>query len=145
MSTIHVKRLFSDAKVPMKAHTHDAGYDLFAYLPSDMILHPMQRACIPTGIAVSCAPDTCWQIWARSGLAIKHGIDVLAGLGDSGYIGEVGVVLINLGKEPFVIHHGDRIAQLVHLPLVRDSHMSEVKELDQTTRGTGGFGSTGLH
>lgn len=153
---IRVRKIHEDSKVPTKAHYNDAGYDLFAYipknedilvnsLPSDRkwTLKPMERRCIPTGIQVAVDTGTCWQIWPRSGLALKKGIEVLGGLGDAGYRGEVGVIIVNLSSEDVSINHEEKIAQLVHAPLIQGSFFQEVKELDATVRGAGGFGSTG--
>ena len=123
-----------------------AGMDLRAAVPEDapMTLDPGARALVPTGLKI--ALDQGWeaQIRPRSGLALKHGISApnTPGTIDSDYRGEVGVILINLGQEPFVIRRGDRIAQMV-IAAVAQAAVVEVDALDDTARGAGGFGSTG--
>jgi len=123
-----------------------AGMDLRAAVPEDapITLQPGARALVPTGLKI--ALDHGWeaQIRPRSGLALKHGISApnTPGTVDSDYRGEVGVILINLGQEPFVIRRGERIAQMV-IAAVAQATVVEVETLDETARGVGGFGSTG--
>lgn len=123
-----------------------AGMDLRAAVPADepLTLPPMGRALVPTGLQAAVPAGYELQVRPRSGLALKHGITCLntPGTVDSDYRGEVGVILINLGAEPFTIHRGDRIAQAV---VARHERVEwdEVKTLEDTTRGAGGFGSTG--
>ncbi len=120
--------------------------DLLAALPADapLTLSPGARALVPTGIAIALPPGTEAQVRPRSGLAIKHGLTVLNAPGtiDADYRGEVQVLLINLGGEAVTIARGMRIAQLVVATVAR-AQVLEVATLDQTSRGTGGFGSTG--
>jgi len=120
--------------------------DLLSAVYEPVILKPMQRALIPTGIAVELPPGYEAQIRPRSGLAIKHGITLLntPGTIDADYRGEIKVILINLGEEDFVINRGDRIAQMVICPVVR-VELEEVEELSTTRRSEGGFGSTGYN
>jgi dUTP pyrophosphatase len=122
-----------------------AGVDLRAYLPQPIVLKPMERVLIPTGLYVELPLGVEAQVRSRSGLALKKGIAVLNAPGtvDADYRGEVGVILINLSTEDFPIQDGDRIAQLV---LARHERASWqlVEELSSSDRGTGGFGSTGI-
>jgi dUTP pyrophosphatase len=121
-----------------------AGMDLMANLTSPIILKPMERKVIPTGLFIELPIGYEAQVRPRSGLAIKNGITCLNSPGtiDADYRGEVGVILINLSSEDFSIHHGDRIAQLV-IAKHEVAQFIEVKELSSTERGTGGMGSTG--
>jgi dUTP pyrophosphatase len=118
--------------------------DLKAAVDSDVVLPPMGRAMIPTGVAVSMPPGVEAQVRPRSGLAIRHGVTCLNSPGtiDSDYRGEIHVILANLGGEPFVVRRGDRIAQVV-FSAVLSARLTVVAELDGTPRGAGGFGHTG--
>ena len=127
-----------------------AGADLRANLALEQrdtgfVLAPMQRAVVPTGLRVELPPGYEMQIRPRSGLALKHGITLpnTPGTIDSDYRGPLGVALINLGSEPYTIRHGDRIAQAVIAPVVQGL-FEVVEALSDTSRGSGGFGSTGL-
>ena len=142
---------WADRTLPLPAYetTGSAGADLRANLkPEDravgFTLDPMHRAILPTGIRVEIPVGYEIQIRPRSGLAVKFGITLpnTPGTIDSDYRGPLGVVLINLGTEPYTIHHGDRIAQIVVAPVVR-AGFEVVEKLDETARGSGGFGSTG--
>ena len=139
---LKVQRLGENAHLPLYAHPGDAGLDLFA--SEESRLNPGDVKLIKTGIAIQLPPDTEGQIRPRSGLALKHGITVLNSPGtiDEGYRGEVGVILINLGKEIFHIQTGMKIAQLVVKPVISVT-VEEVSDLTESPRGTGGFGSTG--
>lgn len=123
-----------------------AGMDLRAAVPDGqpLTLAPGQRALVPTGLKIALEPGYEAQVRPRSGLALKHGITCLNSPGtiDSDYRGEVGVILINHGQEPFVIHRGERIAQMV-IARHEQAMVQLVENLDETARGTGGFGSTG--
>ena len=129
--------------LPQYATEAAAGLDITA--AEDLVLAPGQRHAIATGFAIEIPHGYEIQVRPRSGLAIKHGITCLntPGTIDSDYRGEVKVILINLGTEPFPVRRGDRIAQLVPAPVLR-AHFTEVKVLEESARGTGGFGSTGL-
>ncbi len=120
--------------------------DLLSAVYEPIVLKPMQRALVPTGIAVEIPPGYEAQIRPRSGLAIKRGITLLntPGTIDADYRGEIKVILINLGEEDFVINRGDRIAQMVICPVIR-VEWEEVEELSTTHRSDGGFGSTGYN
>lgn len=145
---IRIMRLPHGADLPLPAYQseHAAGLDLLAAVPADkpLTLARGARALVPTGIAIALPASHEAQVRPRSGLAVRHGLTVLNAPGtvDADYRGEVQVLLINLGNEPFAIIRGMRIAQLVIAPVTRAS-LCEVKSLDETLRGKGGFGSTG--
>lgn len=140
--TLKVKRLAPHATLPAYARANDAGLDLCA--ATDLDLPPGETRLVPTGIAIELPPDTEAQVRPRSGLALAHNVTVLntPGTIDEGYRGEVGVILINHGRQPLHITAGMRIAQLV---IQRRWHVEvvEADELSSTSRGSGGFGSTG--
>ncbi len=123
---------------------HAAGMDLFADLEHDLELMPGARALVPTGIAIALPVGYEAQIRPRSGLAIKHGITLVNAPGtiDADYRGEICVIMINHGSEPFTVRSGDRVAQMVVARFVRAEWL-DVAELDETARGGGGFGHTG--
>jgi len=135
-----------DLLLPSYQSALAAGLDLVAAVPADspLTLAPGARALIPTGIAVALPPGTEAQVRPRSGLAVRHGLTVLNAPGtiDADYRGEIQVLLVNLGGEAVAITRGMRIAQLVVATVAR-AQLREVESLDETTRGTGGFGSTG--
>ena len=143
MMKLAFKRIHADATIPAFAHPSDAGMDLTSV--EELTLAPGKRALVHTGLIVLLPPMYEAQVRPRSGLALKKGVTVLntPGTIDSGYRGEIGVILINLGEEPFEVKKGDRIAQLVIAP-VTQPETYEVDEVDETDRGAGGFGSTGL-
>jgi len=130
--------------VPRPATRGSAGMDLSAAVDSDVVLAPGERALIPTGFAFAIPEGFEAQVRPRSGLALDHGIVLpnAPGTIDSDYRGEVRVILMNLGNEPFVVRRGERIAQMIVSPLARVA-LEEVEELDATPRGQGGFGHTG--
>lgn len=135
------------AIAPVYATAGAAGLDLSACLDAQLTLLPMERKLVPTGLSMALAPGYEGQVRPRSGLAAKHGITVLNAPGtiDADYRGEVQVLLINLGQEPFSISHGDRIAQFVIAKVARASIAVVAQaELGTTERGSGGFGSTGV-
>jgi dUTP diphosphatase len=142
MIEVAVRRLRSDAQLPEQAYEGDAGLDLVAC--DGAVLEPGERAVVPTGIAVEIPPGYAGFVQPRSGLAARHGIGVVnsPGLIDSGYRGEIRVVLLNTDRsETFVVEPGMRIAQLVIAP-VADVRLVEVEELATSERGARGFGST---
>lgn len=146
-ATLRVRRLHPDAIEPRYASIGAAGLDLFARLDQPLRLEPGGRALIPTGLAIALPAGHEGQIRPRSGLALRHGIGLVntPGTIDEDYRGEVGVLLINHGDEPFVIEAGARIAQLVVAPIRRVRvQLVEEAELGSTERGSGGFGSTGV-
>ena len=130
--------------LPAYATEHSAGMDLLAAVKEPQTLAPGARTLVPTGLSIALPEGYEAQVRPRSGLAFKHGITLVNSPGtiDADYRGEVGVLLINLGAEPFVIERGMRIAQMVIAPYSR-AQFSEVLELPSTDRGAGGFGSTG--
>jgi dUTP pyrophosphatase len=132
------------ASVPGCATVSSSGLDLRAHLSAPVTLESMGRALIPTGIRVSIPDGFEAQVRPRSGLAIEHGVTVLntPGTIDADYRGEVKVILVNLGREPFTVRSGDRVAQMVFQKIMRVS-LREVKDLPRSERGSGGFGSTG--
>lgn len=142
---IDVTKLNNNAILPEYQTSGAAAADVHACLDEPVTLASMERRIIPTGLAVAIPKGYEVQIRARSGLSIKHGIAMVNGVGtiDSDYRGEVGVLVINLGQEPFVIEPGMRIAQMV-LSKYEQISWREVRELDETARGAGGYGSTGI-
>jgi dUTP pyrophosphatase len=139
---VAITRLDRDLPVPRAAHAGDAGLDLYA--ARDTVLAAGERALVETGIAVAIPPGWAGFVVPRSGLALRHGVTVLNGPGliDSGYRGEIKVLLINHGSERALLRRGDRIAQLVIQPVARVA-LEEVEALPPSDRGAGGFGSTG--
>jgi dUTP pyrophosphatase len=133
-----------DICLPQKMSEWASGFDLYAAVSETIILKPGERKLIPTGFAMSMPQQLEAQIRPRSGLAFKHGITCLntPGTIDADYRGEVKVLLINLGQEPFSINRNERIAQLV-FQLVPSISLTEVDQLSDTARGAGGFGHTG--
>ena len=144
--TISVTRLphAADLALPAYATEHSAGMDLLAAISDAKTLKPGERALIPTGLSIALPDGFEAQIRPRSGLALKHGIALVNAPGtiDADYRGEIGIILINHGQEPFTIDRGMRIAQMVIAPYSR-AQFSEVLELPTSSRGAGGFGSTG--
>ena len=139
---IPVLRLDEQLPLPAHAHPGDGGTDLMARVR--VALDPGERALVPTGIAIAIPPGFAGLVTPRSGLAVRDGLTVLNGPGlvDAGYRGEIKVTLVNLGAEPVVVERGDRIAQLV-IVAVETQEMIPVTELPPSSRGAGGFGSTG--
>ncbi|HEV7981727.1 MAG TPA: dUTP diphosphatase [Xanthobacteraceae bacterium] len=145
---VRFRRLPHGAGLPLPAYqsAHAAGLDLAAAVPPDapVTLAPLGRAMIATGFAMALPDGFEAQVRPRSGLAARHGVTVLntPGTIDADYRGEIQVILVNLGSEPFVVTRGMRIAQLVVAPVAR-ADVTEVATLEDTARGAGGFGSTG--
>ena len=142
---IEIQKIHPDAKLPAYAHRGDAGVDLYSVV--DRVLRPGERALIPTGLKMAIPEGYEGQVRPKSGLALKHGISVLntPGTVDAPYRGEVGVILINLDpKTPYEIKKGEKVAQMV-FARVEHASFAETPELAVTTRGEGGFGSTGKH
>ena len=146
--TVSVKRLPHGTGLPLPSYQseHASGLDLLAAVPADapLVIAPGRYAAVPTGIALALPVGTEAQVRPRSGLALRHGVTVLNAPGtvDADYRGEVQVLLVNHGTEPLPVTRGMRIAQLVIASVTR-VRLTEVMELDQTPRGSGGFGSTG--
>lgn len=137
---LKVKLVHPDAQVPTRGSLYAAGIDLYA--PEGHRLVPGQRKLISTGIEIAVPHGFYGRVAPRSGLAFKHGIDVLAGVIDSDYRGDLGVILLNTGTQNFIIQKGDRIAQLI-IEAILTPEIIHVETLDDTQRGEGGFGSTG--
>lgn len=131
--------------LPAYATSQSAGMDLRANLEESVILHPLERKLVKTGLFISLPEGYEVQVRPRSGLALKHGITVLntPGTVDADYRGEIGVCLVNLSQEDFVVNDGERIAQMV-IARHEQGDFVEVEELDETERGTGGYGHTGV-
>ena len=140
---IRFRKIDPAAQLPSYAHPGDAGMDICAN--EDVTLVPGARALIHTGLVMQLPPDAEAQVRPRSGLALKQGVTVLNAPGtiDAGYRGEVGVILVNHGEAPFTVTRGMKIAQIVVAPVVR-AEIVETDMTDDTARGAGGFGSTGL-
>ena len=144
MTEILIKRLSEKVKLPKYETNGSSGMDLSANIDSSIKINPGKTAIIPTGISLSVPNNYEIQIRPRSGLAAKNQISVLNSPGtiDSDYRGEIKVILINLGEKVFIVDKGDRIAQMVVCPIIK-AKLKEVKNLEKSHRGSGGFGSTG--
>jgi dUTP pyrophosphatase len=144
---VQVKRIREESEpLPLPDYHSEsaAGLDLRADIESELVLEPLERRAIPTGLAVEIPPGFEGQVRPRSGLALKHGVTCLNSPGtiDADYRGEIQVILANLSKERYTLRRGERIAQLVIGEVCR-AQLEEVRELALSTRGAGGFGSTG--
>jgi dUTP pyrophosphatase len=137
---IKIRKMTPNAKAPAYAHPGDAGMDLFSCV--EMTLAPGETRPVPTGIQMAIPQGYVGLVWDKSGISIM-GVHRLAGVVDAGYRGEVRVVMVNLGTEPFEIKPGMKIAQMLIQP-VEAPTIVESESLDDTSRGAGGFGSTGL-
>ncbi|MBN2260923.1 MAG: dUTP diphosphatase [Clostridiales bacterium] len=135
----------SNNQLPNYKTSGSAGMDIMAYLESPITLMPLERKLIPTGLFIALENGFEAQLRPRSGMAIKHGISLVNAVGtiDSDYRGEIKIPAINLSDEPFTIHSGDRIAQMI-IAKYEQAEFDEVDTLDETDRGSGGFGSTGI-
>lgn len=148
--TIHIPMMplehGKDLPTPKYATKDSAGMDLYAAIEANVVLQPSQFLLVPTGFAMALPAGYEAQVRPRSGLAAKHGVTVLntPGTIDADYRGEVKVILINLGQEPFTVERGMRIAQMVIAP-VTQGQLQIAANLEETERGTGGFGSTGTY
>ena len=143
--TVYIQKLDPRAQAPERATAGSAGADLHALLDEVLTIPPGGRAAVPTCIAIGLpSPETVGLVFARSGLAVKHGLALSNGVGviDSDYTGEIRVGLVNLSDEAYTIQPGERIAQLVIMPVCLP-HMELADSLKETERGGGGFGSTG--
>lgn len=140
--TLRFRKIHPDAVLPSYAHPSDAGMDVRSV--DDLVIAPGKRALVHTGLVMLLPPMYEAQVRPRSGLALKSGVTVLntPGTIDSGYRGEVGVILANFGEADFRVKKGDKIAQIVIAPVTQPT-IEETDCMDETDRGTGGFGSTG--
>lgn len=139
---IYIQKINPEAKLPNLAYPGDAGVDLFSV--EDIEIPPMENRAVSTGIKIAIPDGYAGFVWDKSGLALNNQIKTMAGVIDSGYRGEIKVVLFNLGKTTFKVLKGSKIAQLIIMPIIY-WEIEEVKELDQTHRGEKGFGSSGLN
>lgn len=137
---IKVKKLNPEAKNPVYSHPGDAGMDLFS--TERVVLRPNERASCPTGIAMEISEGYVGLIWDKSGIALNHGIKTMAGVIDSGYRGEIKIVLANMSNQVYTINVGDKIAQIL-VQKIENPEIEISEELSDTARGERGFGSTG--
>ena len=145
MTKILIKKNSKAVKTPMYETQGSSGMDIAAFLDGEIKIEPGEKALVPTGFSLSIPKGFEIQIRPRSGLAAKKGISVLntPGTIDSDYRGEIKVILINLGEKSFIVEKGLRIAQMILCPVVK-AKLKEVESLEDTKRGSGGFGSTGV-
>lgn len=137
---LRIKKLDPGARLPERAHHDDAGADLFSN--EEVLLEPGERRVVKTGISMAIPSGYVGLIWDTSGLSAKGGIKSMGGVVDAQYRGEVCVILVNLGREPYRIERGAKIAQML-IQKIEFPEICETEELDDTLRGEGGFGSTG--
>lgn len=137
---LRFKRLHAEARLPTRGSAHAAGLDLYAV--ERVTIRPGGRAAVRTGLAVAIPEGFYGRVAPRSGLALRHGLDVLAGVIDADYRGEILCALVNHGDEPFVVEPGARVAQLI-VEAIATPSAAWAEELEETERGAGGFGSTG--
>ena len=140
MVKLKIKKIHPDAKLPSYAHEGDAGLDVFSC--EDYVLGPGERKLFKTGVSVEFDKNHVALVWDKSGLAAKKGIKTMAGVIDCGYRGEWMITLLNTSNEDHEVKIGDKIAQVLIQPVV-SANIEEVKELNDSSRGEGGFGSTG--
>ena len=144
MTKIQIKKLSKSVSIPKYETSGSSGMDIAAHIEKNITINPGEKTLVSTGFSIAIPRGYEVQIRPRSGLAAKKNITVLntPGTIDADYRGEIKVILINLGKEKFIIENGERIAQMVVCPVVQ-ANLEEVKDLSDTERGLGGFGSTG--
>lgn len=138
---VSIQKLNPEAKLPEYAHPGDAGMDIFSII--DATIKPGERLAIDTGVAMQVPEQHVALVWDKSGRALKEGVHVLGGVIDSGYRGEVKVILVNLSDKDVIIEKHQKVAQILIQPVVSPT-IEEVEELTDSSRGEGGFGSTGL-
>ncbi|MDD5191646.1 MAG: dUTP diphosphatase [Candidatus Nanoarchaeia archaeon] len=139
--SVKVKKLHPDAIIPYYAHDGDAGLDIFSN--EDCIIKAGERKLISTGISMELPDGYVALVWDKSGLAGNNGLHCLAGVGDAGYRGEYKIVVFNTSKDDYYVKKGQKVSQILIQPIMA-AEIEEVKELSETKRGDGGFGSTGL-
>ncbi len=144
MESVRVKKLCAKAIMPTYGSTEAAGADLYACLEEDITIAPGETAWVPTGLAMEIPKGCAGLIYARSSMGVKRGLAPANKVGviDSDYRGEIRVVLLNHGKQPQTVQHGERVAQMLITPVITPAYV-ESDALDDTDRGVGGFGSTG--
>ncbi len=140
--TIKIKKIVQHAKAPTYANQNDAGMDF--YSSESLQLQPGERKLISTGISMAIPSGYVGLIWDKSGLASKHGLKTMAGVIDAGYRGEVKILVHNLSNMPYQIEQGNKVAQMLIQP-VEQKNIIEVENLEDTERGEGGFGSSGIN
>ncbi len=140
MPVLKVRKITEDAKLPAYAHKGDAGMDLFSV--ADIILSPMHRIAVPTGIEIEIPKGYVGLVWDKSGLSLKEGVKTMGGVIDSSYRGELRVVMVNISSKALLVSKGMKIAQMLIQP-IKIAKIREVKRLKNTKRGRNGFGSTG--
>lgn len=138
---IKFQKILEEAIIPHYAHTGDAGMDIFS--AEEMVIKAGERKSVRTGVKMELPEGFVGLIWDKSGLALKNGLKTMAGVIDSCYRGEIGIVLANLSEQDYKIEKGQKIAQMI-IQKVERAEIEEVLELSETKRGGGGFGSTGL-
>ena len=140
-----IKIISKSGNIPSYETAGSAGADIRAWIEEPVTLQPGERKLIPTGLYIELPPGVEAQVRARSGLSVRHGLTLVNGVGtvDSDYRGEWNIPVINLGQEPYTIHNGDRIAQVIFSQYIQ-GEFEEAAEIDRTERGEGGFGHTGL-
>ncbi len=138
---LKIKKLHSDAVFPSYAKKGDAGMDIFA--SETLTLNPGERGLVKTGISMEFPEGYVFLVWDKSGISTKGGVTTIAGVIDSGYRGELQIAVINLGQEPYTFEKGKKVAQGLIQPIVQ-AEIEEVSELSDSSRGEGGFGSTGV-
>ncbi len=136
---LKIKKIHNDAKLPNRAHHDDAGIDMFAY--GTHTVEPHQTVAIPTGVSMELEKGFVSLVWDKSGISLK-GMKTVGGVIDAGYRGEYKIVVHNLTESPYVFSHGDKVAQIL-IQKVEFPDLVEVEELSDSSRGEGGFGSTG--
>ncbi|MBP9727807.1 MAG: dUTP diphosphatase [Candidatus Moranbacteria bacterium] len=139
---LEIKKLQPDALLPARAHHDDAGLDLYAN--ETLTLEPGMRRTVKTGIALAIPTGYVGLIWDKSSIPHKWGVKTMGGVIDASYRGEVGVIMVNLSEDPYIVEKWAKISQLL-IQKVELPEVCEVSELDDTIRGEGGFGSTGTH
>lgn len=139
--TIKIKKLSTDAILPKYAHPNDAGMDFYAN--ETTVLQPNERKLISTGISMAIPEGYVGLLWDKSGIASKYGIKTMAGVIDSGYRGEIKILVHNLSNTSYTFEKGKKVAQMLIQP-IEQKKLVEVEDLEDTNRGKGGFGSTGL-
>ncbi len=139
---LKIKKLSPDAIIPSYANPGDAGLDIHSN--EDCVIAPGERKLVPTGISMELPTGYVCLVWDKSGIAFKNGIKTMAGVIDAGYRGEYKILMFNTSKENFEIKKHQKIAQLLIQPIMH-AQIEEVEELEDSTRGAGGFGSSGLH
>ena len=139
---INFKKLHPDAKVPTYAHSHDAGFDV--YSTEEVRVLPGARVAVPTGLAIEIPEGYVGLVWDKSGLSFNHGLKTIGGVIDAGYRGEIKIGLVNVSDTLYVIKKGDKVAQIL-IQKVEQATFQEAEELADTSRGEGGFGSSGAN